>query len=99
MSHDEHRSGLSRRDVIQRGGAVTLPLGAAQVLAACGGPSGGSNGQPGATTTPSGGPPTAGTPVRGGTIKIGWVGSGTETVIPGPGVAHSATSRLGRLFP
>src|SRR3954469_55072 len=98
MSHDEHRSGLSRRDVIQRGGAATLALGAAQVLAACGGASGGSNGQPGATTTPSGGPPTAGTPVRGGTIKIGWVGSGTETLIPGHGIANSDAWRFAQLF-
>ena len=95
MSDDGFRAGLSRRDVLQRGAAGAVVLGAGGVLAACGG---GSN-TPGATKTASGGPPTGGTPVRGGTVTIGWIGGGsTESLIPGHGINNSDAWRFAQLF-
>src|SRR5207247_310628 len=78
MRPEESKAGLSRRDLLQRGGGVALGLSAGSLLAACGG---GSNAT---STTSTGGPPTTGTPVRGGTLTIGGIGGGgTETLIPG----------------
>jgi peptide/nickel transport system substrate-binding protein len=95
MSDDGSRAGLSRRDVLQRGAAGAVVLGAGGVLAACGGGSS----TPGTTKTASGGPATGGTPVRGGTVTIGWIGGGpTETLIPGHGINNSDAWRFSQLF-
>lgn len=51
-THESCAGCLSRRDVLVRGGAVTMGVAAAGVLAACGGGSGGSGGGGGEVATP-----------------------------------------------
>ena len=82
MSDKGSAAGLSRREVIQRGGAAAaLALTGGDLLAACG--SAGSGDSASSALPSAGGPPVGGTPVRGGTLRLGFISGGqAETLIP-----------------
>jgi peptide/nickel transport system substrate-binding protein len=69
-------SGLNRRDLLKKGAAGAIALAGAPILAACGGPTSKSNGSSASIPALTPGPPSGGTPVRGGTLRIGLVTNG-----------------------
>jgi peptide/nickel transport system substrate-binding protein len=69
---------LSRRELMKAGFAGASLLSTAGLLAACGG-SGGSSAA--SASTLSGGPPTGGTPVQGGTLRIGLLSAGNSETL------------------
>jgi peptide/nickel transport system substrate-binding protein len=81
------RHEISRRRMLGYGAAGVAAVGAASLLAACGGSGGG-----GSTTA-------SGNPVRGGTLKVGTITSGsTETVDPGLAVSNVDLLRVYQIF-
>ena len=69
--------GLSRRKLLKSGVAGGLALSSAGILAACGSSSSGGGGSTVALSTG----PTGGTPVRGGTLRIGLLSAGSSETL------------------
>jgi peptide/nickel transport system substrate-binding protein len=84
---------LTRAELLQRVAAGGLVLGAPGLLAACGS-DGGAKTTAAATTSA-----TAAKPVRGGRLRVGWVGGGAaETLDPGLGYAMIDSGRANNIF-
>ncbi len=93
------QSGLNRRQLLQTGAGGAMAVYAAGVLAACGSGSGSSGGGGSSPTAVSPGPPQGGTPVRGGTLRVGVITGGNgETVSPYAAVIPPDLIRVQALF-
>ena len=89
MSDGTERHGVTRRDVLRGAGTGALALTGSSLLAACGGSASSSAGpSTGSGTTEAGalsfGPPGSGTPVHGGSLRIGLVTAGNEETLNVP---------------
>lgn len=81
MSAFGQGGGLSRRDLLIKGAAGAAAIAGVPILAACGSPASRSGGAKALIPRLNPGPPSGGTPVRGGTLRVGLVTNGNaETV-------------------
>jgi len=81
VSSDAFGRGITRRDLIKVGAQTTALVATGSALAACG--SSGSAGKSSTSGAPafSPGPPTTGTPVRGGTLTVAMLSDGAAETI------------------
>ena len=87
---DANSQDITRRRLMAIGAQGALALGGAGLLTACGGSSSSSS----ATTSASGG-----TPVRGGTFRVGMITAGSaETINPAHAVNNSDLLRIAQLY-
>ncbi len=85
----EQQHGLSRRQLLERGGLLAASVPAASILAACGS----STGASGSGST------TAEKPRRGGNLTVGVIGGGAaETLDPGQAGDNHSISRVSALY-
>ncbi len=85
----EQQHGLSRRQLLERGGLLAASVPAASILAACGS----------STGTAGSGSTTGGTPRRGGDLTLGVIGGGAaETLDPQKAGDNHSISRIYALY-
>ena len=74
-------SGFNRRDLLKGGALGALAVSGTGLLAACGGGGGGGGGGGSASSSELSTGPTGGTPVRGGTLRVGLLSAGSSETL------------------